>query len=315
MVVFMTPYYPYRQVWGSNSSACGSDRGCFTTVHFAYGRPVHRGEFGDSDRRLELPARSRIVRIPRGPYPVASTTKWSIDESVQFPVPTHVRDLQPPERDPGRREPLADRAHRPRRGSWPGGEDVRVRCAGPRHRLRRNDRNARPHRHPGPGRTCAEGQVEGRPAHVPGTRVGRLPQPVRDHRTRQPLRAEQHAAVDRAARGLDRGPARPRAGASAADRRGDGRGRRTAGSRTSTTSRTAPSSLPCNSWYLGANVPGKPRVFMPYPRMPAYVRKCDKVAASGYEGFTLGPAPPTWRARVRGPGRRRPGAVERSPAA
>ena len=43
----------------------------------------------------------------------------------------------------------------------------------------------------------------------------------------------------------------------------------------------------CNSWYLGANVPGKPRVFMPYPRMPAYVRKCDRVAARGYEGFAL----------------------------
>ena len=47
----------------------------------------------------------------------------------------------------------------------------------------------------------------------------------------------------------------------------------------------------CNSWYLGANVPGKPRVFMPYPRMPAYVRKCDKVAAGGYRGFTLEEAP------------------------
>ena len=47
----------------------------------------------------------------------------------------------------------------------------------------------------------------------------------------------------------------------------------------------------CNSWYVGANVPGKPRVFMPYPRMPAYVRKCDRVAANGYDGFTLDEAP------------------------
>jgi hypothetical protein len=43
----------------------------------------------------------------------------------------------------------------------------------------------------------------------------------------------------------------------------------------------------CNSWYLGANVPGKPRVFMPYLGFPAYVEKCDEVAARGYEGFTL----------------------------
>jgi len=43
----------------------------------------------------------------------------------------------------------------------------------------------------------------------------------------------------------------------------------------------------CNSWYLGANIPGKPRVFMPYLGFPAYVQKCDEVAASGYEGFAL----------------------------
>jgi cyclohexanone monooxygenase len=42
----------------------------------------------------------------------------------------------------------------------------------------------------------------------------------------------------------------------------------------------------CNSWYIGANVPGKPRVYMPYfGGMPAYRAKCDAVVASGYEGF------------------------------
>jgi cyclohexanone monooxygenase len=45
----------------------------------------------------------------------------------------------------------------------------------------------------------------------------------------------------------------------------------------------------CNSWYLGANIPGKPRVFMPYLGFPAYVQKCDEVAARGYEGFVAGP--------------------------
>ena len=43
----------------------------------------------------------------------------------------------------------------------------------------------------------------------------------------------------------------------------------------------------CNSWYLGANVPGKPRVFMPYLGFPPYVEKCDAVAANNYEGFEL----------------------------
>jgi len=42
------------------------------------------------------------------------------------------------------------------------------------------------------------------------------------------------------------------------------------------------------SWYTGANVPGKPRVFMPYIGGVGEFRlKCDAVAASGYEGFTL----------------------------
>jgi len=44
----------------------------------------------------------------------------------------------------------------------------------------------------------------------------------------------------------------------------------------------------CNSWYLGANVPGKPRVFMPYLGFPPYVEKCNQVASRGYEGFRLG---------------------------
>lgn len=43
----------------------------------------------------------------------------------------------------------------------------------------------------------------------------------------------------------------------------------------------------CNSWYLGANVPGKPRVFMPYIGVPPYVEKCEQVVRDGYAGFTL----------------------------
>jgi cyclohexanone monooxygenase len=46
-----------------------------------------------------------------------------------------------------------------------------------------------------------------------------------------------------------------------------------------------------NSWYMGANVPGKPRVFMPYiGGVGAYRQKCDDVAAKGYEGFRVGAA-------------------------
>jgi hypothetical protein len=43
-----------------------------------------------------------------------------------------------------------------------------------------------------------------------------------------------------------------------------------------------------HSWYLGANVPGKPRVFMPYAGGMAHYRSiCAEVAAKDYEGFVL----------------------------
>ncbi len=42
------------------------------------------------------------------------------------------------------------------------------------------------------------------------------------------------------------------------------------------------------SWYIGANIPGKPRVFMPYiGGVGVYRKKCDEVAQSGYGGFAL----------------------------
>ena len=43
----------------------------------------------------------------------------------------------------------------------------------------------------------------------------------------------------------------------------------------------------CNSWYLGANIPGKPRVFMPYIGFPQYVETCDAIARQGYRGFAF----------------------------
>ena len=42
------------------------------------------------------------------------------------------------------------------------------------------------------------------------------------------------------------------------------------------------------SWYMGANIPGKPRIFMPYiGGVGVYRQKCDDIAAKGYEGFSL----------------------------
>ena len=44
----------------------------------------------------------------------------------------------------------------------------------------------------------------------------------------------------------------------------------------------------CTSWYLGANIPGKPRVFMPYiAGFDVYSKKCAEIVEAGYAGFHL----------------------------
>jgi cyclohexanone monooxygenase len=41
-----------------------------------------------------------------------------------------------------------------------------------------------------------------------------------------------------------------------------------------------------NSWYMGANIPGKPRLFMPYiGGVGRYRRICEEVVKEGYKGF------------------------------
>ena len=43
-----------------------------------------------------------------------------------------------------------------------------------------------------------------------------------------------------------------------------------------------------NSWYMGSNVPGKPRVLMPYiGGVGVYREECDEIVADGYRGFTM----------------------------
>jgi cation diffusion facilitator CzcD-associated flavoprotein CzcO len=55
----------------------------------------------------------------------------------------------------------------------------------------------------------------------------------------------------------------------------------------------APTLFPStNSWYVGANIPGKPRIFMPYiGGYPVYVEKCKDVASKNYEGFAMSASP------------------------
>ena len=48
-----------------------------------------------------------------------------------------------------------------------------------------------------------------------------------------------------------------------------------------------------NSWYMGANIPGKPQIFMPYiGGVGLYRQICNDVAAKGYEGFAMTAAEP-----------------------
>jgi len=45
-----------------------------------------------------------------------------------------------------------------------------------------------------------------------------------------------------------------------------------------------------NSWYMGANIPGKPQLFMPYVGgVGTYRQLCDEIAAGGYPGFLFTP--------------------------
>jgi cyclohexanone monooxygenase len=43
-----------------------------------------------------------------------------------------------------------------------------------------------------------------------------------------------------------------------------------------------------DSWYMGANIPGKPRLFLPYiGGLGVYARKCEEIVQGGYEGFAF----------------------------
>ncbi len=137
-----------------------------------------------------------------------------------------------------------------------------------------------------PGGTALTRQVGGRAAHLSGPDDGRVPQPVHRHRAGQPVRPDQRGRRHRAARRVGRRLHRPRASA------GSPRSRRTRPRRMPGWTRQRgrrPHAVPAAaSWYMGANIPGKPRVFLPYVGgLHTYTRICEDVAANGYRGFHL----------------------------
>ena len=130
----------------------------------------------------------------------------------------------------------------------------------------------------GRGGLALQREVERGAAHLSRAGDGRLPQPVHHHRSGQPLGADQHAAHHRAARRLDRRHA-SRYMRDAALRRASSRARRRRRSGWRTSARLAGRTLryTCSSWYLGVNIPGKPRVFMPYiGGFPKYVAEMQR---------------------------------------
>ena len=43
-----------------------------------------------------------------------------------------------------------------------------------------------------------------------------------------------------------------------------------------------------DSWYMGANIPGKPRQLLNFPGVPIYMEQCNNSAKNGFAGFDLG---------------------------
>ena len=83
-------------------------------------------------------------------------------------------------------------------------QGLHLRLPGAGDRLRRHDRRAAADRHPRPRRPQPAGQVDRGTEDLSRPHHGGLPQPLHHHRPGQPVGADQHAAVDRAARRMDR---------------------------------------------------------------------------------------------------------------
>ena len=201
----------------------------------------------------------------------------------QAAVPRHrlLRDVQPAPRHARRPAQDADQHdHRDRHRDHR--RDVRVRRHRLRHRLRRHDRRHRRRRHHRHGRRHAQGQVGARPAHLPRPDDRRLPEPVHDHRTRAARRCCRTCRC----RSSSTSTGSPTSSATCA----------TTGFDRIEPTETAEAGWvqhvndcgditlfpTANSWYMGANVPGKPRVFLPYiGGVDVYRKTCDDGRRAG----------------------------------
>ena len=137
------------------------------------------------------------------------------------------------------------------------------------------------------GQTLNQKWVGG-PTHLSRPDERRLSQSLRHHRPRQPVGAVEHDRLDRAACRLDQPTASPTCATAASTpwkRAVDAEDKWVAHVNEVAYTTLYPQA---NSWYMGANVPGKPRIFMPYiGGVGPYRQICNDVAAKGYEGFVM----------------------------
>ena len=235
--------------------------------------------------------RAKIRAIVHDPAVAEALMPQRLPDRHQAPVRRHrlLRDLQPRQRHAGRPPHDADRGDHAATGVRTRDGRVRGRQPRVRHRLRRDDRRAarRSTSAAGAARALREKWADG-PRTYLGLAVAGFPNLFTITGPGSPsvlsnmiVSIEQHVdwIADCLAHLRERG-LRAHRGRRARPRR--------RGWRTSTRSATSTLYPRANSWYMGANIPGKPRVFMPYiGGVGTYRQKCDEVAAKGYEGFTL----------------------------
>ncbi len=183
---------------------------------------------------------------------------------------------------------LVERSMRKSSRSRPKASGRATRTTGRRHRLRhwlrRDDGRAPVDRHP--QRSLRSAQRLARRSQDLSRADGRRPaQPLHPHRAGQPVGAVQHDQLERAPRGVGRRDAGPYAPGGAHPHRSHTRVARWWHASNKVADGTA---LPsCNSWYIGRNIPGKPRVFMPYVGFN-YRGKVRDAVAQGYQGLRAG---------------------------
>ena len=140
----------------------------------------------------------------------------------------------------------------------------------------------------GRGGLTLKDQWGARPGHLPRPDDVGLPEPVHDHRTRQPIGVVEHDGVDRTARRLDLRHPRPPARCTVSTPSSRPNSAKTKWVEHSNNCADLTLMPTANSWYMGVNVPGKPQVFLPYPGgVGRYRATCDDVVARGYLGFAL----------------------------